>query len=92
MSRRDADRLIPSDADLRAARIGGGDYVEIGDRFLDYFRDLASLTLHEAVLEIGCGAGRMARPLTTWLQPPDWYDGLDVVRPEYIVGDAAESQ
>lgn len=44
MSRRDADRLIPSDADLRAARIGGGDYVEIGDRFLDYFKDLASLT------------------------------------------------
>ena len=76
----DENRLIPSDRALRAAGIGGGDYVEVGDRFLEYFRDLASLTPHDAVLEIGCGIGRMARPLTAWLQPPGRYNGFDVVR------------
>lgn len=74
------DQLIPSAADLRAAGIGGGDYVEVGDRFLDYFKTLALVTPHDAVLELGCGIGRIARPLTTWLQPPGRYDGFDVVR------------
>jgi len=71
--------VIPSDAELRASGIGGGDYVEIGDQFLDCFKTLASLAPHDAVLEIGCGIGRMARPLTAWLQPPGRYEGFDVV-------------
>jgi len=74
------DPLIPSAAELRAAGIGGGDYVEVGDRFLEYFTTLASLTRHDAVLEIGCGIGRMVRPLAAWLQPPGRYEGFDVVR------------
>jgi SAM-dependent methyltransferase len=71
--------VIPSDAELSTAGIGGGDYVEVGDRFLDYFKTLVSLAPHDTVLEIGCGIGRMARPLAGWLQPPGRYEGFDVV-------------
>lgn len=72
--------MVPSARALRSAGIGGGDYVAVGRQFLEYFKDLASLGRHDAVLEIGCGIGRMAGPLTTWLQEPGHYDGFDVVR------------
>ena len=32
----------------------------------------------ERVLDIGCGIGRMARPLTPYLTPPGAYDGFDI--------------
>lgn len=79
-STRDDNPLLPSAGALRSAGIGGGDYVAVGRQFLEYFKDLASLGRHDAVLEIGCGIGRMAGPLTTWLQEPGHYDGFDAVR------------
>ena len=40
---------------------------------------LAGLTPDEAVLEPGCGAGRIAEPLTRYLSEDGSYDGFDVV-------------
>jgi SAM-dependent methyltransferase len=40
---------------------------------------LADLTPDEAVLEPGCGAGRIAEPLSRYLSPTGSYDGFDVV-------------
>ena len=77
---RNDNPLVPPARALRAAGIGGGDYVAVGCQFLEYFKDFASLGRHDAVLEIGCGIGRMAGPLTTWLQEPGRYEGFDVVR------------
>jgi SAM-dependent methyltransferase len=57
----------------------GGD-LHVGERFLQYFQTLGNLQPHEAVLDIGCGIGRMALPLTRFLTPPGRYDGFDIVR------------
>ncbi len=57
---------------------GGG--LDIGDAYLRHFRELAGLTPHESVLDVGCGVGRMALPLTKYLSTPGRYEGFDVVR------------
>jgi SAM-dependent methyltransferase len=41
--------------------------------------ELGDLGPDEAVLEPGCGAGRMARPLTAYLSSTGSYDGFDVM-------------
>jgi SAM-dependent methyltransferase len=70
--------LEPSAAELDAARIGGGDYASVGQEFLEAFK-VAGLKPTDVVLEIGCGIGRMAVSLATWLRPPGRYNGFDVV-------------
>jgi len=61
--------------------VGGGDYAEIGEEFLPYFIDLAGLEPHESVLDIGCGCGRMAVPLTRHLNESGSYEGFDIQPP-----------
>ena len=51
-----------------------------GDEFFQYFIRLCDLKPHEGVLDVGCGTGRMARPLTKYLKGGS-YDGLDIVAP-----------
>ncbi len=60
--------------------IGPGDYVKLGEKFLGYFRDLAGLKPDHKVLDIGCGIGRMALPLTRYLSDGGSYDGFDIVK------------
>ncbi len=58
--------------------VGDGDYLAIGTEFLGYFIELGGLQDHERVLDIGCGIGRMAVPLTQYLDPDKGlYTGLD---------------
>lgn len=58
--------------------IGDGDFRAIGAEFLKHFVRLGGLTPDDRVLEIGCGIGRMALPLTQFLARGS-YDGVDVV-------------
>ena len=44
-----------------------------------YFVDLAGLRPDARVLDVGCGIGRIARPLASYLHPPGCYEGFDVV-------------
>ncbi len=67
------DPLVPPRSLIE--EIGGGDYVAIGDRFFDLFLR-AGLEPADDVLDVGCGAGRMARPLAGWLRGS--YEGFDV--------------
>jgi SAM-dependent methyltransferase len=70
-----ADRLVPP---RRLDFVGHSDFVDTGDEFLSHFTTLGGLQRTERVLDIGCGIGRMARPLTTHLDAPGSYDGFDV--------------
>lgn len=60
--------------------IGYGDYVKQGEKFLGYFRELGGLQPNHAVLDVGCGIGRMAVPLTRFLNEKGTYDGFDIVK------------
>jgi SAM-dependent methyltransferase len=74
------DPLVPP---RRIDFVGPTDFRATGEEFLGHFVTLAGLEPDERVLDIGCGAGRMARPLAGFLQPPGRYEGFDIV-PEGI--------
>ncbi|HEY0523130.1 MAG TPA: methyltransferase domain-containing protein [Stellaceae bacterium] len=59
--------------------IGDGDYLAIGAEFLGHFVRIGGLAPGERVLDIGCGIGRMAVPLTQYLDESGSYDGADIV-------------
>ena len=60
--------------------VGDGDFLAIGCEFLRHFVELGGLRPQDRVLEIGCGIGRMALPLTQYLEAPTGhYIGFDVV-------------
>ncbi|MDJ1159984.1 class I SAM-dependent methyltransferase [Chelatococcus sp. SYSU_G07232] len=60
--------------------VGDGDYRAIGAEFLGHFVRLGELKPTERVLDIGCGIGRMAVPLTQYLEGEGAaYEGVDPV-------------
>jgi SAM-dependent methyltransferase len=61
------------------AFVGGGDFEAIGEEFFRYFVDLCGLVPTARVLDVGCGAGRMAMPLTRYLRDGGTYDGFDLL-------------
>lgn len=56
----------------------GGDWEEIGPLLLSYLVDLCGLQPDEAVLDVGCGSGRVALPLTGYLNDAGRYAGFDI--------------
>jgi ubiquinone/menaquinone biosynthesis C-methylase UbiE len=60
--------------------VGKGDFVKIGREFRRHFIGLAGLRPEHRVLDVGCGIGRMAIPLTEYLSPAGGYWGFDIVR------------
>jgi SAM-dependent methyltransferase len=71
------DRLTPP---RRLDFVGHSDYVATGDEFLEHFVTLGGLQPGERVLDVGCGIGRMARPLAGYLSAQGSYEGIDVNR------------
>jgi SAM-dependent methyltransferase len=53
-------------------------YRKAGERYLELFIELGGLRPDHAVLEPGCGAGRMAKPLAGYLSDAGSYHGFDV--------------
>lgn len=68
------DPLVPP---RRLDGVGTSDFAATGDEFLGYFVGLGGLRPDERVLDMGCGIGRMARPLAGFLGPEGRYDGFD---------------
>lgn len=58
---------------------GDGDFRAIGAEFLERLVSDAGLAPGGRVLDIGCGIGRLALPLTQYLDESGSYDGVDPV-------------
>jgi len=60
--------------------VGDGDYRAIGLEYLGHFVRMGGLKPTHRILDIGCGIGRMAVPLTQYLDPKSGsYEGIDPV-------------
>lgn len=60
--------------------IGPGDFKKIGEELVENFKELGGLQPHHRLLDIGCGIGRIAIPLTKYLGEKGSYEGFDVVK------------
>lgn len=60
--------------------IGSGDFIKVGEEFKSHFINLAELKPGDHVLDVGCGIGRMAVPLTSYLNSEGRYEGFDIVK------------
>jgi SAM-dependent methyltransferase len=73
------DDMIP---DYSVAKYVGGNSAEqfklIGNQIVDWFKSYCNLGPDEKVLEVGCGIGRIAIPLTQHLTSGT-YEGFDIV-------------
>ena len=58
---------------------GSGDFKAQGQKLLGYFQEIGGLQPDHQVLDIGSGIGRIAVPLTTFLNTEGGYEGFDVV-------------
>lgn len=59
----------------RRTTIGGGNFVALGDGFFEILKE-HGLKPEMTVLDVGCGQGRMARPMAGWLTGA--YHGFDI--------------
>jgi len=62
--------------------VGGGgaeQFKAVGRVMIDWFKLFCDLKPNERVLEVGCGIGRIAIPLTQYLKEGS-YEGFDIVR------------
>lgn len=57
---------------------GDGSFFEVGLHFFRHLLDLCNLQRNSCVLDVGCGIGRMALPLTAYLQKGS-YEGFDIM-------------
>ena len=73
------NRFLPAPP-AELMQCGDGDYRAVGAEFLGHLVRFASLARGERVLDIGCGVGRVAVPLTQYLSDAGSYVGLDVGR------------
>jgi ubiquinone/menaquinone biosynthesis C-methylase UbiE len=58
--------------------VGSVNFDDVGRAFLNHFKD-AGMKPHHRVLDVGCGVGRMALPLTGYLKQPGSFEGMDIV-------------
>jgi ubiquinone/menaquinone biosynthesis C-methylase UbiE len=70
------DYLIPPE---ELVFVGSGDFRKQGEEFLKYFIEYGNMQPNDHVLDIGCGIGRMALPLTHYLSKQGEYNGFDIV-------------
>ncbi|MDG5814183.1 class I SAM-dependent methyltransferase [Chitinispirillales bacterium ANBcel5] len=60
--------------------VGDSDFLKTGQEFKQHFINLAGLKPTDRILDVGCGIGRMAIPLTSFLSKNGEYWGIDIVK------------
>ncbi len=60
--------------------VGSADFEKVGNEFKELFIKLGHFRPDDAVLDIGCGVGRMALPLADYLDATGEYYGFDIVK------------
>jgi ubiquinone/menaquinone biosynthesis C-methylase UbiE len=58
---------------------GSGDFIQSGKQLMELCINQASLTPNSHILDVGCGIGRLAVPLTSFLSKQGSYNGFDIV-------------
>jgi SAM-dependent methyltransferase len=58
---------------------GGGNYYDIAFDFFRILLDHANLKRDSRILDVGCGAGRIAAPLQYFLKETGRYEGIDIM-------------
>jgi len=74
------NRTPPCPPEILLAGVGPGDFHEAGRSTVSLLERLARLGPSDDVLDVGCGLGRIALPLSEKLGAQGSYTGLDVVR------------
>ncbi len=77
------NELVPSEKMIDW--VGGGGisgFKQVGNDFLQYFTELCELKPNAKVLDVGCGCGRIALPLTNYLENEGGYEGFDITADE----------
>jgi ubiquinone/menaquinone biosynthesis C-methylase UbiE len=54
------------------------DFKSVGNEFFKYFVEFGDMKPYEEVLDVGCGIGRMAVPVTRYLNEKGSYAGFDI--------------
>lgn len=72
------NRFLP-EPDPASVFVGDGNYRAIGTEYLGHYIRIGGLKTTDRVLDIGCGIGRMAMPLTQYLDEAASYEGIDPV-------------
>lgn len=74
---RNRNPLIPP---LRLRNMVGGAsvFMDMSEQFYKAFREVCDLKPNERVLDVGCGAGRIAFPLVPYLNEQGSYEGFDI--------------
>lgn len=70
--------LIPSSDFIDSVRMGRGDFRKIGDNFVNRYIANGWVNSDTIFLDIGCGLGRIARPLLNVLGDKGKYIGYDI--------------
>lgn len=60
--------------------VGYGDFKKAGEQLLRQIESVYKINPDAKVLDVGCGIGRLAVPLTRKLNPEGTYDGFDIVK------------
>jgi SAM-dependent methyltransferase len=77
------DRLVPPKRLLRISTDPSSDYRATGAAFREFLVTHCGLRPDHAVLDVGCGVGRIAVALSGYLEASGRYEGFDIV-PEEI--------
>ena len=77
--RREPMDMVPPNRLLFDGSNSRDHYRTVGAENLRHLVELTALRPTDAVLDVGCGIGRMATALTTYLGPEGSYEGFDIV-------------